>query len=212
MKFIIKFGVSALLMGLACASYATTFTEGKDYKVLANPENIASNVIVVREFFWYGCPHCYNLETHMQAWAKTRAKDVAFFQTPAAMNPTWEQSARGFYAVQAMGMLDKTHKPLFEAIHKDGKRLFDQDSLSNWYATQGVDKARFNSLFNSFAVTAKIELAKQGAIRYQLTGVPAVVVQGKYVVAGEGEKVPQVVDFLVNKVREEMNPSASGNQ
>lgn len=203
MKLIAKFSAIVLSVGLASASYAATFTEGKDYKVLANPENIAGNVIVVREFFWYGCPHCYNLEPHMQKWAKTRAKDVAFFQTPAAMNPMWEQNARGFYAVQAMGMLDKTHKPLFDAIHKDGKRLYDQDSLANWYATQGVDKAKFNSLFNSFAVTAKIELAKQGAMRYQLTGVPAVVVQGKYVVTGEDEKVPQVVDFLVNKVREE---------
>ncbi len=203
MKLIAKLSAIALSVGLASTSYAATFTEGKDYKVLANPENIAGNVIVVREFFWYGCPHCYNLEPHMQKWAKTRAKDVAFFQTPAAMNPMWEQNARGFYAVQAMGMLDKTHKPLFDAIHKDGKRLYDQDSLANWYATQGVDKAKFNSLFNSFAVTAKIELAKQGAMRYQLTGVPAVVVQGKYVVTGENEKVPQVVDFLVNKVREE---------
>lgn len=203
MKLIAKLSAIALSVGLASTSYAATFTEGKDYKVLANPENIAGNVIVVREFFWYGCPHCYSLEPHMQKWAKTRAKDVAFFQTPAAMNPMWEQNARGFYAVQAMGMLDKTHKPLFDAIHKDGKRLYDQDSLANWYATQGVDKAKFNSLFNSFAVTAKIELAKQGAMRYQLTGVPAVVVQGKYVVTGENEKVPQVVDFLVNKVREE---------
>ncbi len=203
MKLIAKLSAIALSVGLASTSYAATFTEGKDYKVLVNPENIAGNVIVVREFFWYGCPHCYNLEPHMQKWAKTRAKDVAFFQTPAAMNPMWEQNARGFYAVQAMGMLDKTHKPLFDAIHKDGKRLYDQDSLANWYATQGVDKAKFNSLFNSFAVTAKIELAKQGAMRYQLTGVPAVVVQGKYVVTGENEKVPQVVDFLVNKVREE---------
>lgn len=203
MKLIAKLSAIALSVGLASTSYAATFTEGKDYKVLVNPENIAGNVIVVREFFWYGCPHCYSLEPHMQKWAKTRAKDVAFFQTPAAMNPMWEQNARGFYAVQAMGMLDKTHKPLFDAIHKDGKRLYDQDSLANWYATQGVDKAKFNSLFNSFAVTAKIELAKQGAMRYQLTGVPAVVVQGKYVVTGENEKVPQVVDFLVNKVREE---------
>lgn len=193
----------ALAVGSMTGAYADTFVEGQDYKVLENPENIASDVIVVREFFWYGCPHCYNLEPHMQKWAKTRANDVAFFQTPAPMNPAWEPNARGYYAVQSMDMLDKTHTALFDTIHKDGKRLFDQNSLGDWYATQGVDKGKFNSLYNSFAVSTKIERANAGAKRYQLSGVPAVVVQGKYVVSGEDAKVPQVVEFLVNKVREE---------
>lgn len=205
-KFAPKFALAALAIAATSAFAAPTqFSEGTDYTVLANPENIAGNVIVVREFFWYGCPHCYKLEPHMQKWAKTRASDVAFFQTPAAMNPVWENNARGFYAVQEMGALDKTHELLFDAIHKDGKKLFDQKSLADWYGTQGLDKDKFNSLYNSFGVTTKIERSKAGAARYQLSGVPAVVVQGKYVVTGEDAKVPQVVDFLINKVRNEKN-------
>lgn len=198
------FAITALALGvgLSGTSFAN-FVEGQDYTVLENPENITGDVIVVREFFWYGCPHCYNLEPHMEKWAKTRAKDVAYFRTPAALNPVWEVNARGFYAVQEMGMLEKTHAPLFDVIHKDGKRLFDQNSLADWYATQGVDKAKFNSLYNSFAVTTKIERSKAGAMRYKVTGTPTVVVHGKYVVPGSDGKVPQVVDFLVNKVREE---------
>lgn len=203
MKYALKLTTFAVAVGLSTISYAN-FVEGTDYKVLANPEKIAGDVIVVREFFWYGCPHCYTLESHMQKWAKTRAKDVAFFRTPAAMNPTWEVPARGFYAAQLMGYEDKTHQALFDTIHKDNKRVDkNQQTLADWYATQGVDKAKFNSLYNSFAVTTKVERAKQGAVRYQLTGVPAVVVHGKYVVSGEDAKVTQVVDFLVNKVREE---------
>lgn len=203
MKYALKFTALAVAVGLSTVSYAN-FVEGKDYKVLPNPEKIAGDVIVVREFFWYGCPHCYTLEPHMQKWAKTRAKDVAFFRTPAAMNPTWEVAARGFYSAQLMGYEDKTHQALFDTIHKDNKRVDkSQQTLADWYATQGVDKAKFNSLYNSFAVTTKIERAKQGAVRYQLTGVPAVVVHGKYVVNGEDAKVTQVVDYLVNKVREE---------
>lgn len=200
--------LTALALGVGIASSASAnFVEGQDYKVLANPENIANNVIVVREFFWYGCPHCYSLEPHMERWSKTRASDVAYFRTPAAMNPTWEASARGFYAVQEMGMLEKTHAALFDAIHKDGKRLFSQSSLADWYATQGVDKAKFNSLYNSFSVTTKVERSKAGALRYQVTGTPSVVVQGKYVVSGNDAKVPQIVDFLVNKVRNEQGRS-----
>lgn len=203
MKQTLKFTALAAVIGLSSMAHAN-FVEGKDYRVLAKPENIAGDVIVVREFFWYGCPHCYNLEPHMQKWAKTRAKDVAFFRTHAAMNPAWEIPARGFYAAQLMGFEQKTHQALFDTVHKDGKRVdLSQEELANWYASQGVDKAKFNSLFNSFAVTTKIERSKNGAKNYQLTGVPAVVVHGKYVVTGEDAKVPQVVDFLINKVREE---------
>ena len=204
MKFALKAAALATAIGLSTLAHAN-FVEGKDYKTLANPENIAGDVIVVREFFWYGCPHCYALEPHMQAWAKTRAKDVAFFQTPAAMNPVWEISARGFYAAQQLGLQEKTHQALFDAVHKDGKRniIGSQEELANWYASQGVDKAKFNSLYNSFPVSAKIERSKNGAQRYQITGVPAVVVHGKYVVSGEDAKVTQVVDYLINKVREE---------
>ncbi|OOS03570.1 thiol:disulfide interchange protein DsbA [Moraxella cuniculi DSM 21768] len=204
MKFALKTTLLASMVGLATLSQAN-FVEGRDYKVLANPDPITSDVIIVREFFWYGCPHCNSLEPYMQKWAKTRASDVAFFQTPAALNPMWEVAARGYYAAQQMGVQENTHQALFNAIHKDGKRniISNQEELSNWYASQGVDKAKFNSLYNSFAVSTKVERSRSNAMRYQITGVPAVVVQGKYLVTGADAKVPQVVDFLVNKVREE---------
>lgn len=206
MKYALKLATLALAVGIATTGYTADFVEGVDYKVLPNPEKIAGDVIVVREFFWYGCPHCYTLEPHMQKWAKTRAKDVAFFRTPAVMNAVWEIPARGFYAAQLMGYEEKTHQALFDAIHKENKRVDkNQQTLADWYASQGVDKAKFNSLYNSFAVTTKIERAKKGARNYQLTGVPAVVVHGKYVVNGEDEKTTQVVDFLVKKVRDEKN-------
>ncbi len=204
MKTALKFTLLAAAVGLAGVAQAN-FVEGRDYKVLPNPENIAGDVIVVREFFWYGCPHCYSLEPYMQSWAKTRASDVAFFRTPAAMNRMWEVSARGFYAAQQLGIADKTHQALFDAVHKERKNnvIATQEDMANWYASQGADKERFNSLYNSFAVTTRIERSKQGAQRYQITGVPAVVVHGKYVVSGENARVPQIVDFLVNKVRDE---------
>lgn len=205
MKYTLKLASLVTAIALANGAFAADFVEGKDYKKVANPENIAGDVIVVREFFWYGCPHCYALEPHMQAWAKTRDKDVAFFRTPAAMNPVWEVPARGFYAAQQMGLENKTHQALFDAIHKDGQKniIANQENLANWYASQGADKAKFNSFYNSFPISTKIERAKQGAMRYQLTGVPAVVVHGKYVVSGEDAKVTQVVDFLIDKVRSE---------
>lgn len=182
---------------------AEDFVAGKDYTVLANPEKIEGNKIIVREFFWYGCPHCYNLEPHMQNWAKTKPADVVFMQTPAAMNPVWEQNARGFYSAQLMGLEHKTHQAMFDAIQKDRQKLFDQASIGKWYASYGADLDKFNSLYSSFAVNTKIARSQEAAKRYQLSGVPAVVVDGKYAVSGEDGKVPQVVDFLVKKARAE---------
>lgn len=92
---------------------------------------------------------------------------------------------------------------MFDAIQKDRQKLFDQASIGKWYASQGADLNKFNSLYNSFAVNTKIARSQEAAKRYQLSGVPAVVVDGKYVVSGEDGNVPKVVDFLVNKARAE---------
>ena len=202
MKRVITLTGLAMAIGLATTgAQAADYVAGKDYRVLDNPETISGDAIIVREFFWYGCPHCNVLNPHLEKWAASKDKDVAFFKTPAAMNPVWEANARGFYAAQLLGFEDKTHDALFDAIHKDGKKLFDQQSLSKWYASQGVDEKKFNSLYNSFAVGTKIGRSQAGAKRYQVSGVPTVVVQGKYVVSGQDGTVPKVVDFLVDKVR-----------
>lgn len=207
-----KFAVGTLALAIGLTSmgaWAEDFVAGKDYKVLDNPEVIEGNMIIVREFFWYGCPHCYALEPHMANWAKTsgNAPDVVFLQSPAAMNPVWEQNARGFYAAQLMGYQSQTHQAMFDAVQDSLKNkkqtLFDQASIGEWYAAQGLDLNKFNELYNSFAVNTKIARSQAATQRYQLTGVPAVVVDGKYVVQGEDGRVPQVVDYLVNKVRAE---------
>ena len=204
MKRVITLTGLAMAIGLSSmGAQAADYVAGKDYRVIDNPETISGDAIIVREFFWYGCPHCNALNPHMEKWAKTKDKDVAFFKTPAALNPVWEANARGFYAAQLLGFENKTHDALFSSVHKDGKKLFDQSSLSKWYATKGVNEKKFNSLYNSFAVGTKIGRSQEGAKRYQITGVPSVVVQGKYVVTGEDAKVVKVVDYLVDKVRAE---------
>lgn len=201
-----KFAISALVAAIGLTSlpaFADDYVAGKDYTVLDNPEIIEGNKIIVREFFWYGCPHCYKLDPYMTQWAKTKPADVAFLRSPAAMNPVWEQNARGFYAAQLMGYEAQTHQAMFDAIQKDRQKLFDQNSIGQWYASQGLDINKFNELYNSFAVNTKIARSKDATQRYQLTGVPAVVIDGKYVVQGEDGKVPQVVDYLVKKARAE---------
>ncbi len=191
-----------VLTPLATAFAADTYTAGKDYEVLSAPGVVDKpGMIEVREFFWYGCPHCYRLEPNVAAWLKTKPTDVNFVRTPAAMNPVWEQNARGYYAIDMMGLTDKVHGPLFSTIHEKNVRLYDQNTLGIFYKAFGADQNRFNSLFNSFAVTGKVAQGKALAMRYKLEGVPAMVVNGKYVVKGEDAKVIQVVNYLIAKER-----------
>ena len=181
---------------------AANFVAGKDYTVVANPGKVeVPGKIEVREFFWYGCPHCFKLEPHMQTWLKKAPNDVYFLRTPAAMNKVWEQGARGYYVSEALGVRKKTHIPLFHAIHDGGQQIFDQASQAKFFARYGVPEQKFNSMFNSFPITAKVAESNKLAQQYQLTGVPAVVVNGKYVVQGEDGKVTQIIDYLLEKER-----------
>lgn len=202
MKKLILGGVTAaVLMALSSAAMAN-FVEGKDYTVVQNPGKVeVAGKLEVREFFWYGCGHCFSLEPHMQAWLKKIPKDVNFVRTPAAMNKVWEQNARGYYVSEALGVRKRTHLPLFHAIHDNGQQIFDQKSQAKFFTKYGIPEAKFNSLYNSFTITAKVSQANKLAQQYQLTGVPAVVVNGKYVVQGDDGKVVKVVEYLLNKER-----------
>lgn len=186
------------------ANAAEIYTAGKDYRVLSSQGPLDKpNQIEVREFFWYGCPHCYRLDPHVTQWLKTKPADVNFVRSPAAMNPVWEQSARGYYALDLMGKTEKVHHALFSAIHNplQPKMIYSQSDQASFFSRQGIDIVKFNGLFNSFAVTGKVAQSKKLAMQYQLDGVPAIVVNGKYVVTGEDEKVVKVMSFLIDKER-----------
>jgi thiol:disulfide interchange protein DsbA len=202
MKKFILGGVTAMVMAFSAQVMAADFVAGKDYTVLQNPgKSEVADKIEVREFFWYGCGHCSNLEPYMQTWLKKLPSDVHFVRTPAAMNKLWEQGARGYYVSEALGIRKYTHIPLFHAIHKEGKQVFDQASQAKFFSKYGVSEQKFNSLFDSFAITAKVAESNKLAQQYQLSGVPAVVVNGKYMVQGENGHVTQVVDYLIEKER-----------
>ena len=197
-----KWLLVACLAFLPAWAVASTLVEGKDYKVLSNPGVApAKGQFEVVEFFWYGCPHCYSLEPHVASWVKTKPANVKFSRVPAALNPIWEANARGYYVAEASGVLEASHMALFDAIQVRKERLFDQASLAAFYARYGVKPANFNSLYQSFAVSARVAQSRNLAIRYQLSGVPAMVVNGKYLVSGDSARVIEVVKALIERER-----------
>ena len=155
--------------------------------------------IEVIEFFWYGCIHCYNLEPRIDAWLKTVPKDVEFRRVPAVFNERWALDAAIFYAFDAMGLVDKLHRPLFDAIHRDRVRSDVAQSLNPWLEKNGVDPKKFQEVVKSFGVQSKAKRAIRLTTDYRIDGTPAMVVHGRYMVpASDGifDTVNQLVDTV----------------
>jgi thiol:disulfide interchange protein DsbA len=157
------------------------------------------------EFFWYGCIHCYNLEPTVEKWEKTLPKDVQFRRVPAVFNDRWALDAAIFYTFEAMGLLDKLHRPFFDAIHRGGLRSDNRQALNEWLQKQGVDAAKFDATMKSFGVQSKTRRAAQLTALYKIDGTPAMAVHGRYTVSTEQGRTQngmfETVNYLVDQVR-----------
>lgn len=143
-------------------------------------------MVEVTEFFWYGCPHCFSLEPTMNKWlAEDKPDNVVFNREAPPLNPSWQQQSRAFYAAKQMGVLDQFHEPLFNAIHQDRKKLSTADQLADFADGLGIDGKKLKSMMASFMVDGAVRNSMNLAAKYQLTGVPAVVVAGKYKTSGQ---------------------------
>ncbi|HEX2198907.1 MAG TPA: thiol:disulfide interchange protein DsbA/DsbL [Burkholderiales bacterium] len=158
--------------------------------------------IEVIEFFWYGCIHCYSLEPELESWIKTLPKDVEFRRVPAVFNERWGLDASIYYAMEALGLVDKLHRPLFDAIHKNRLRTDNQQEFSEWLTRQGVDAKKFIETVQSFGVRSKTRRAVQLTVQYKIDGTPAMAVHGRYTIPAQ-PGLFKVVDSLVDRVRKE---------
>ena len=190
-----------------------SFSEGIEYIRLSAPQATAhADKIEIVELFWYGCPHCYQFEPALHEWTAALPADVEFTRMPAILSPRWELLARGYYAAELLGVLDKVHMPLFKAIHDQKQRIMDEDSLVKFVVKQGIDEKEFREAFKSFGVAAKINRARQMTQRYGINGVPSLVINGKYRTsaseAGSHEKMVQVSNYLIAKERSAASAAA----
>jgi thiol:disulfide interchange protein DsbA len=200
-KIVWLFALFVALPFLAAAQGAPKFSELKP----AQPVSVDGKKIEVIEFFWYGCPHCYNLEPYLETWLKKLPPDVQFRRVPAVFNPRWEHDAEIFYTFDALGVLPKVHEAFFTAIHRDGLRTDNPEALAQWLQRNGIDPKKFNETMKSFTVKTRTARAKQMSIAYNIDGTPAMAVQGKYTVSAEQggtrEGMLQTVSYLVDAIR-----------
>jgi thiol:disulfide interchange protein DsbA len=149
----------------------------------AQPTRNPAKVEVI-EFFWYGCPHCYDAEPRVAAWVERQPASVEFVRVPAIFNARWAVLGRAYYAMQQLKLGDREHRALFDAIHRDHKNLNDEASLADFLAGLGVPREKFVAAFNSFDVNGKVGRANRMTAAYGLEGVPAFIVNGKYRIDG----------------------------
>ena len=208
------FRLLSALFGLliAVSSYAQRPpAEGDDYIELKPPQSVESpNKIEVIEFFWYRCPHCYALEPDLESWAKRLPRDVQFKRLPGILNDDWAVDARIFYTLEAIGELERLHRPLFDAIHQQGGVRLRGDAFAkwaaDWLAKQNVDMAKYDAAFRSFTVESKLRRAAQMGRSYRLDGVPTLTVQGRYLVVASTSRKAMLAtaDFLIGEARKQL--------
>jgi thiol:disulfide interchange protein DsbA len=175
-----------------------------DYYELTPPQPVqaASGKIEVLEFFWYGCIHCYNLEPRLETWLKTLPRDVEFRRVPAVFNERWGHDAAIYYSFEALGLVEKLHRPFFDAIHRDRLRTDRWPELSAWLEKNGVDAKKFESTVKSFGVQSKTKGAVRMTSAYKIDGTPAMAVHGRYTVPSS-EAMLGTVNTLVAQVRKQ---------
>ena len=192
-----------LFIGIVSTACAEKMEAGVDK--LVNQPTQTGDKIEVLEFFWYGCPHCFTLEPHMQKWKKTKPDNVEFIRVPVVFSKHFKVHARTYYALDMMGDIEALNPKIFSTIHnrKIRNTLDTLDKMSVFVKKHDVDQEKFLKAYNSFAVETKLRKAIKLMKGYDVKGVPAVAVNGKYYVngqsAGSYENLIKVVDKLIKK-------------
>ena len=191
---------------------------GTDYRTLEKPQTTdAAGKVEVTEFFWYSCPHCSSLEPALVEWVKKQGNAISFKRVPIAFRPTFVPQQKLYYTLETMGRLGDLHPKVFHAIHAERKMLDTDAAITDFIVAQGVDKAKFLDVYNSFGVQTKAKRASQLQEAYKIDGVPTLAIDGRYLTspsivgAGMGNQPEpvlhtaalQVASWLVEKAGKE---------
>ena len=181
------------------------FVAGKNYIVLDKPVEIETgDQVEVRELFFYFCGHCFNINPFLHNWLKTMDSSAQFVLQPAIFpSPDWVHAATMFYVLEELGELDRLHEALFNAYHMQKLQLNTQQDFVTWLSLSGLDEQKANKVYESFSVKVAVNRAKASTYKYRIPGVPAFIINGKYLVnatsAGSQEKIFDVIDYLIQK-------------
>ncbi|MEE9319577.1 MAG: thiol:disulfide interchange protein DsbA/DsbL [Granulosicoccus sp.] len=190
---------------LATGSLSNAFaTSTNGYEIIQTPiaTRDASRVEVL-EFFWFACPHCYALEPAISQWSQNRPEYVDFVREAPPLNRSWEQQSRAFYAAEALGVIDGFLDPMFNAIHKERQPMRDPGKIAKLAEKLdlGVSAEAFRTAMQSADVEVSMQRSVQLAMSAGITGVPSIIINGKYrtggALAGSNERIVEIINSII---------------
>ncbi|MAQ72733.1 MAG: disulfide bond formation protein DsbA [Gammaproteobacteria bacterium] len=192
-----------MLLFFANPTYAEN--DSQKYVQISNSPQTEHDKIVIYEFFWYGCPHCFNIEPTIVKIESNLNQDTVLIKLPLALKESWVNHAKAFFSMQQMNIDNNLHSKIFEEIHINGNRLDTKSTLVDFIDSEGFDGSSFSKNFDSFGTEIRIKKANKLARQYQITSVPTIIINGKYLTSGSFvssyEELYDVVNFLVEKER-----------
>ncbi len=195
--------ITLFLFCFANVTQAEEYKEGTHYQRIEQQATDTGDKVEVLEFFWYGCPHCHVFDPILGKWVESKPDNTDFQRVPAVFRPEWKVHARTYYSLQLMDAVEKYHTKIFDEIHKNKKRLDRLDTITAFLVKQGINKEEFMGVYNSFSVDNLVRKAIKKLQGYKISGVPAMAVNGKYLVSGKAagsyENMIRIVDYLVKK-------------
>jgi thiol:disulfide interchange protein DsbA len=178
------------------------------YVQISTEKQQESKDIIIYEFFWYGCPHCYNLEPTMDRIEADLEKDTKVVKLPVALRDSWIPHAKLYYALKQMDKIDQVHNLIFEEIHLEDNRLNTEQQMIDFLGKHGIDTDKFMEKYNSFGTEARIKKASNLAKKYQIESVPTIIVNGKFLTSGSYvssyDELYSVVNLLVEREKNDL--------
>ena len=198
----------ALAFALFAGAASAQIQLGREFQRVEPPHTAAAdNRVEVIEFFYYGCPVCYETQPFLSRWLGTAPEYVALRRVPALSTETWEPFAKLFYTLETLGQIGRLHWPVYDNFHFEDVKLNDEKIMADWVARNGIERQKFTDTYASPEVAAKVAQARELLKAYDVRGVPTFIVDGKFLtsarLAGGTQQVIQVVDHLVKLAREE---------
>lgn len=194
------------LLGLAGLANAQALTQTGFITIKTPQATQTPGKTEVVEVFWYRCGHCFAFDPAIEQWSKNLPKGVSFRRVPVMWDESRVPDAKLYYTLESMDLLDRLHAKVFNAIHNEGMMVQSQEKLLDWVSGQGVDRKAFADVYNSFSTMTKVNKARELTKGYGVTGVPAMVVDGKYLITntsagGTNEGMLAVADRLIGNNR-----------
>ncbi len=195
----------SIALAFTIISFSVTADSSQKYNQISKQKQTESDKIVIYEFFWYGCPHCYSMEPTINDIESSLDKDTILVKVPVALRDSWELHAKAYYTLQQMKLDDNLHEKVFAEIHVNGNRLDTKEKLVNFIRDEGYDADKFLDILDSFGTEIRIKKASRLANQYQIKSVPALVVNGKYMTSGSHvssyQELYDVIQLLIDKER-----------